>query len=214
VTVSDKKVCIWCKKKGENSIEHIVPEALGCPEGFILDDFSVCKKCNNGLGHLDQTLVDAFDIFSFLHGIRRKGNRPPEITNRGNMIAQILSDGPELFFNMDTRAKNIKGGKHLAGFRGAERNIAAKFQQEGGELIVNFSVEFGRYPKFSRGITKIAFSSLAFFIGRDAAIAPEFDPVRAYINKGVGKRPVIFAKGAVGEYFHQFYPPFISANDE
>jgi hypothetical protein len=34
------KPCIWCKKQStsKQSIEHIIPESLGCPEAFVLMD--------------------------------------------------------------------------------------------------------------------------------------------------------------------------------
>jgi HNH endonuclease len=63
--------CIWCTKlNASTAVEHIIPEALGCPNGFVLKDGAVCESCNNNLGHLDQAVLDEFDMLVFLAGVK------------------------------------------------------------------------------------------------------------------------------------------------
>jgi hypothetical protein len=37
------------------------------------------QACNNGLAHLDQAVIDDFDLFAFISGIPRKRGRPAQI---------------------------------------------------------------------------------------------------------------------------------------
>lgn len=48
-------VCIFCLKDKLPSDEHVIPRSLG---GNLIIR-CVCKECNNGLSHLDQSLADA-----------------------------------------------------------------------------------------------------------------------------------------------------------
>jgi hypothetical protein len=97
--------CIWCLNESTvNHVEHIVPEALGCPDNFVLTNEEVCIKCNNGLGHIDQAVIDDFDFPAFMAGIPRKGGKPPIISSRGNVKGAVEPNGPGISFNMEKHA--------------------------------------------------------------------------------------------------------------
>src|SRR5690606_5560641 len=92
--------CIWClQSAGGKHVEHIVPEALGCPKGFVLTADQICQRCNNGLGYLAQAVADDFDFVGFLAGVTRKKRKAPGIMSRGNVYGFMGRDGPEIIFN-------------------------------------------------------------------------------------------------------------------
>lgn len=147
--------CIWCKKKSNTgSIEHIIPEALGCPDGFYLKDGAVCRRCNNGLAYLDKAVVDEFDILAFWSGVPRKKKKSPVVNSRGNFLGQYLQGNKTLFVNMDREPITIEGHR-IAGYGKSKRNIKASFDVVGIKAKVSFTVKFGDNPKFVRGILKI-----------------------------------------------------------
>jgi HNH endonuclease len=208
-------VCIWCKAVNPpTSLEHIIPEALGCPKGFVLPGGIVCRDCNNGLAHLDQAVIDEFDFLTFMSGVPRKKGRSPEIRNRGNVIATKGAAGTEISFNMNPYPVTGHDGTKLGGFRKSERNIQASFATNGPYAKISFSRSLGKNPKFVRGITKIALSSLAYFLGENVANLADFDPVRAFVRKGIGHRPVLIRPSGTAAYSNQVWPPFQSKAGE
>lgn len=81
--------CIWCKRSdGLLSLEHVFPEGLGCPDGFVLRAGEVCKTCNNELAHLDQAVIDELDVIGYMNDVpcKRAGNRRSEI--EGMLLVQ------------------------------------------------------------------------------------------------------------------------------
>jgi hypothetical protein len=203
--------CIWCKAlNAPPSVEHIIPEALGCPPGFELKGGVVCKSCNNGLGHIDQAVVDEYDFILFAANIPRKGGRAPEVRNRGNVVATRGKNGPEIHFNMEPHSVEGPSGASVAPFKGQPRNIKAQFEVTLPLANVNFEVPFGQGPKFARGIHKIALSSLAYFLGHELAASPTFDAVRTYVVKGHGDRQVLFRFADDQKYSHLVSPPYVS----
>ncbi len=204
--------CIWCQGgAGGRHVEHIVPEVLGCPPGFVLPAEVICRSCNNGLGHLDQAVADDFDFVSFLADIPRKKGRLPGITNRGNVYAFKGVNGQEIFFNMDPISTVATNGSRVAAYRGSERDIKARFEEEGLYARISFQVTFGQAKKFQRGIYKIALSALAYFIGVHELYKPKYDRLRQYVCRGSGTRHfMVLGDADPGNYFHKFEPPFMS----
>lgn len=94
--------CIWCKKTNQPpSVEHIIPEVVGCPDGFVLNNGEVCRPCNNRLGHADRAIAHEFDFVLHHFNVPRKRGKPPEIRSRGNVVA--TSAPREISFNMVQR---------------------------------------------------------------------------------------------------------------
>lgn len=204
--------CIWCQAPaGGVHVEHIVPEVLGCPPGFVLSAEAICQSCNNGMGHLDQAVADDFDFVSFQAGIPRKNGKPAGITGRGNAYGFKGSGGPEILFNMDSLPIVASDGSRVAPYRGSSRNIKASFKVEKPYSQISFQVPFGHTKKFQRGIYKIALSALAYFMGPNELYKPKYDQMRQYVRKGTGIRHLMVLAEADPEvYYHKFVPPVVS----
>lgn len=208
-------ICIWCLESANGKHEeHIIPEALGCPPGFVLPGTVVCRKCNNGLADLDQAVIDEFDFRVFMAGVSRKKGRPPVIRSRGNVVATVEQDGPTYTFNMDPVPVAAHDGSRLAPYRGSKRDIRAKFTKEGNVASVSFDIPFGQSRKFLRGITKIAFSSLAYFLGAPLARSPAFSAVRRFVKYGVGNRHLLLTFGNDATYSNRVWPPYVSPSGD
>ena len=204
------KKCIWClRSNSDTAIEHIIPEALGCPENFIFNDGTVCQSCNNKLGHLDRAVIQDFDIVAFEYGIKRKGNKPPLVTSRGNFTAGYSPKEKYYVINMDKKAVTDPLGYTVVPYNGGERHIKAKLTLNSGMANVNFDVEFAKSKKFRRGIYKIALSSLAYFLGRDITLDNTFNDVRSFVNKGKGDRTILLKTTKDKTYKNQVWPPYV-----
>ena len=204
-------ICIWCKEESSSrSIEHIIPEALGCPDGFYLKEGDVCKSCNNKLAHLDQAVIDEFDISSFMWDVPRKKNRLPAIDNRGNLIGKYINTkNKAILINMGSRAIEMEGHR-VAGYGKSKRNVKAKFEKYGLNARISFSIEFGEGPKFVRGIMKIALSSLAYFIGTKDILLPKYDLIRDYIVNNKGQRKILLTAIENEPYRNQVWAPYVN----
>ena len=199
--------CIWCLKQNQDAaVEHIIPEALWCPDELVLTGGVVCKSCNNGLGHLDQAVSADLDFIAFQAGIRRKKGRPPAIDSRGNVRGTLEPSGPTLTFNMDHAPVTAHDGSTLGGYRGRGRNVRAKLQRHDKLAEVTFDVPFGGTDKFVRGIVKIGFSLLAFRVGADQVLDAHFDAVRHFVRGGEGVRHIVVSTDEDARYRHQVTP--------
>lgn len=194
-------VCIWClHPASDRDLEHVFPEALGCPPHFTLPGTVVCKRCNNQLAHLDRAVADEFDFLVLLKGVRRKKGRLPEVHSRGNVHGTCESGGPALSFNMEKHPVKSHTGKRLAAYRGGERDVPVKFERLGPFALANFQVAFGQGPKFVRGIAKIAFSAFAMICGAEKARSAEFDALRAFVVNGDGVRRTLVSAAEDSTY--------------
>lgn len=208
-------ICIWCLQPADGKDEeHIIPEALGCPPGFVLLGTIVCRRCNNGLADLDRAVIDEFDFQAFMAGVPRKKRRPPTVRSRGNVVGTIEKDGPTISFNMDPVSVTAHDGSRLAPYRGSKRDIRATFTHDENLARVSFDVPFGQNRKFLRGITKIAFSSLAYFLGAQLARSPEFFSVRRFVKHDEGDRHVLIASSDDNRYSNCVQPPYISSSGD
>jgi len=198
--------CIWCKKRNSDAdIEHIIPEALGCPENFVLTGGAVCGTCNNGLGHLDRAVLDEFDIPVFMSGIRGKSGLP-QVNSRGNMVGHWTAEGPIIFINMERTPVKILDGRALAAAGKSKRNVKATVNHIGNIGKVSFQTRMGEGRKFVRGIVKIAFSSLAFFHPSEV-LAADFDSIRCFVTKGLGARKIIWMPAPDDTFKNEVRPP-------
>lgn len=204
--MSSQKPCIWCLSASyKPSLEHIVPDAIGCPEGFVLRD-GVCAACNNGLGHLDQALLRQFEVQAFLCGIPRKGGRRPSLESWAGLAGRWTPDGPELHLNAGPDAQEAYG-RRLSPASASTGIRDASVKVDGAEATTRFSMAFGADPKFTRAIYKIALGTVAYFLGVEAAASTPFDPVRAFVRKGEGPFRVLLLS-EVGEIASQVSPPW------
>ena len=198
--------CIWCKNKViENAREHIFPEALGCPENFILENGEVCKNCNSNLGHIDQAVIDDFDILVFQNDIPRKNNKKPIINNRGNLLGKHTEEGKSIFINMENYAVESPFGDKISSSKGQKRNVNATFSVKGKKAKIKFQITIGESQKFVRGIYKIAFESLVFRLGIEEANKSKYDIIRDYVLNGIGKRKILINFVDDAEYKNTLY---------
>lgn len=201
--------CIWCKEDGKPpSKEHIIPEALGCPLELVLANGEVCKPCNNTMAFLDRALVDDLDIPTFQAGVPRKRGRPPRIDSRGNMVGYHTTNGPITAINMDPHPVTTPEGVRVAAFGGSSRNIRTKLERSGNNARLTYEFAIGTSPLFSRGIHKIALNATAYFLGRNAALDPQLDPVREFVRKGAGNRRILAFVSRDSEYRNTVWEPY------
>lgn len=204
--------CIWCtKRNSDRDIEHIFPEALGCPDGFYLESGMVCKKCNNGLAHLDRVVVGEFEIPAFMASVPRKKNKPPIINSFGNFKGNVHKSEKAFFINMDKNQHSIfPGGEKVAPFRGRHRDIKASINTVGNQASISFGFEIGKSKKFNRGIIKIAFSILAKAYGSIECNKDKYNQIRQFVNEGKGEIPFIMTKNQTKQYMTQSWNPYKS----
>jgi hypothetical protein len=176
-------------------------------------DGQVCKKCNNNLGHLDQALTDEFDIVAYMADVRRKKGKSPAIFNRGNLVGKYTEKGKTIFINMENCPVKSLDGSSIGGYGKSKRNIKAKLKIEKPFAEISFDVTFGANQKFVRGIYKVAFSSFAYFLGREIALREEYDPIREYVMHGKGKRKILILKCSDESYRNQVWAPYSAENE-
>lgn len=204
------KPCIWCKTPNNSkAIEHIIPEALGCPDEFIFSDGTVCERCNNKLGHIDRAVIDEYDLILFQHGVPRKKGRSPAVRSRGNFIADYDQEGKKFMaINMNRDSVEGPDGSKIAGFKNSERNVNGSFEPIGKAGRISYSITFGKPKKFRRGIVKIAFSSIAYFLGSNQLLSSEYDGIRRFVKSGYGDRPILLTKNDDLNFKNQVWSPF------
>jgi len=177
--------CLWCGAVDYYpSLEHIVPEALGCPDGFILTD-GVCASCNNGLGHVDQALVRQFEVVTVMTGIPRKKGKRPTIEGWAPIHGSIGPEGPEIHLNAGPGDVTI-GRKVLKPVGGSTGVHSVNVTRHGSEATLSFGIDIGRDPKLRRALYKIGLETIAYFNGMPRALHTDLDPVRAYVRQGIG----------------------------
>ncbi len=201
--------CIWCKATDKpKSDEHIIPEALGCPPGFVLTHGEVCRTCNSELAFLDRSLIDDLDIVAFHSGVPRKHGRPPRIDSRGNMVGYHTTDGPVFAINMERHPVTTPEGVRVAALSRSSRNIRAKLKKAGDEAQISYETSVGSSPVFARGIHKIALNSMAYFLGCEIALDSSLDYVRNYVRNDVGERRIIALTTNDPEYRNMVWAPY------
>jgi len=201
--------CIWCREvTNDHDVEHIIPESIGCPPQFVLPGTVVCRRCNNSLAHLDRVVAHEFDLDAFMAGVPRKGGKPPVVSSRGNLRGTYFEGSPTFTFNMNRHHVRAHDGSQLAPFRGAPRDFEAKVSSLGHLSKISASVQFGQSPKFVRGLTKIALSSVAYFLGAEVALAEILDAARSYVVRGVGTRHALLQPSSDSEYRNTVWAPY------
>lgn len=198
--------CLWCgATRYAPSLEHILPEALGCPSGFVLRE-GICDRCNNGLGHVDQALVRQFEVHTMMAGIPRKKGRLPTVDGWTPLRGTQGAEGPTLHLNAGPGDMQV-GDRTLKPAGGSTGIHSVTADLDGPVGTLRFSMDIGRDPKLRRALYKVGLETVAFFLGLPRALAPDLDPVRAYVRAGVGDFGVIVMDAGHGEG-HQITPPF------
>lgn len=204
--LSTKLCCIWCgSEEFQPSLEHILPEALACPPGFVLTD-CVCRRCNNGLAHIDQALLKQFELMTFIKGVRRKKGKPPTVESWPSLRGRHGDKGTELMINAGPGRVDA-WGKSLLPANNSHGIADARMDVDGHVAKVTFTQAFGDDPKFIRALYKVALSSLAHWLGPSYARSRNLEGVRKFVLTGEGSFGVILfpSQEVTG---HKFPPPF------
>lgn len=202
--------CIWCGSTiFEPSIEHVLPDSLGCPPDFVLRD-CVCRPCNNGLAVIDQALLKQFEIMTFIKGVRRKKGRAPTVEAWPSVRGRHKNGRPELSINAGPG--NVDAwGKALKPARASHGIADLQFERVDHLGKVSFSQTFGDDPKFIRAIYKVAISSFVYHMGPELVRQTKFDAARNFVTAGGGRFEAILINRA-GSNLHEFGPP--ATNDD
>ena len=198
--------CIWCSAVTfEPSVEHILPEALGCPPGFVLAN-DVCQRCNNGFGHLDRAMLRQFELMTFLGNVPRKRGKAPSIDSWGSILGLHTEGGPELYIN--SGPGSVKAfGRTLKPAQATKDSENMSFEVTGGLANIKFSQRFGDDPKFIRALYKVAFEVVVYWLGPETANTLHMAAARKFVRKGRGEFSVMLLGMASGSH-HYFEAPF------
>jgi hypothetical protein len=182
--------CIFCKKTNAKlSEEHIFPDSIGCPPTMILNN-EVCINCNNKLAQLDNHVIQAYDLFRWLHEIPNKKGNMPKISSIRNVYTDnkgMNGDKKRLVFNTGKNDVKIEGTDIiLPGFKKNSSAIDGTLNVEGKSAKFKLSqpIETGR--DFIRGIYKIGFEIHCLIDGKEKILSPYFDEYRDFIYKDIG----------------------------
>ncbi|WP_192247414.1 HNH endonuclease [Mesorhizobium caraganae] len=202
----DSAPCIWCGAATfDPSLEHILPEALGCPPGFVLSN-DVCAKCNNGFGHLDRALLRQFELITFLGNVPRKRGKAPSLDSWSSILGRYTEAGPELHINGGPGPAEAFG-KRLKPAQATKDLENLSFKATDGFATVKFSQRFGDDPKFVRALYKVAFGVAVYWLGPAVASTPEMAAVKKFVRKGRGEFSAVLIAGS-GRHDHHFEPPY------
>lgn len=190
-----------------------MPEAIGCPPEFVFTDGTVCTECNNKLGHVDQAVIDEFDIFCFENAIKRKKNRTPVIRSRGNMVGDYKNGEKYYTINMEKHSITDPHGNKVAPYRGKERDVKANIETSNRIGEISFDIPMSNRKKLRRGLVKIALSSLAYYLDSKLALNAQFDPARRFVKDGKGERPILWSISEDLNFRNQVWPPYVDKNN-
>lgn len=178
--------CIWCGSAGAKSLEHIVPEALGCPDDFMLRE-GVCAKCNHKNGRLDRALLTPYEIITVMKGIPRKRGKRPTVDGYGTISSNYDENGPAFHINREKYAVQTPSGRKLVGSRADDPIKDLDWQKNpDGTVKISYKQEMRFDQKAVRGLFKIAVESIAFFEGLDAAHHKSLSAVKNFVLHGKG----------------------------
>jgi hypothetical protein len=176
-------ICIWCQQQFEIlSVEHGIPEALGCPEDLVLTDVA-CEACNNAFGSIDQALLKQFEPITVMYGVPRKKGRRPTIDSWRAISSKHKPDGPHIFLNAGPGVIEAEGkGLHPAAKSNGIHDVWMK--PETGQL--GFKQEFGNDRRFIPALYKIGLNLVARHYGAHVVAGPAYDHVRAFVRDEPG----------------------------
>lgn len=201
-----EETCIWCEIAPAESLEHIAPDALGCPPNFVLSK-GVCARCNLRNGRLDRALLTPFEIATVMKGIPRKKGKKPTVDGFSSVSSSYDENGPVFYINREKYAVQPPKGKRLSGVTANDPivNATIKYQSDGtGEISYQQELRFDR--KAVRGLFKITVEAIAFFEGLDAARDPSLRDVKHFVMEGGGQFKAIIMADQNPTYESYFAP--------
>lgn len=178
--------CIWCGGSPANSLEHIVPEALGCPSEFVLRS-GVCRECNNKNSKLDRALLTPFEIVTVLKGMPRKRGRRPTVDGYSSIASDYDDNGPAFHINREKYGVRTQSGRMLKGTNADDPIRNFKWERlPDNTANISYEQELRFDRKAVRGLFKIALESIAYFNGLEAARCPDLAQLKHFVMDGGG----------------------------
>lgn len=201
-------LCIWCAQRAGTSLEHIVPDALGCPTEFVLKR-GVCTRCNQRNGKLDRALLVPFEIVTVLKGVPRKRGKNPTVDGFSSISSGYDANGPAFYINREKHPILAPNGKWLGAATASDPIKNAKWEERpDGTAQISYEQELRFDRKAVRGLFKIAVEAIAFFEGLDAARLSALDQVKRFILEGAGNFRAIITPDQNPTYESYFAPSF------
>lgn len=189
-------MCIYCKKTEANySVEHIIPDSIGCPPDLILKH-EVCEKCNNKLAVLDNRVIQEYDLIRWMSEIPNKKGKIPKISSIRNVYTDdkgMMGDKKRIVFNSDSKPVKIeKTDIILPGYRKNSSAIDGTLKIKNNEAHFKLSRTFDTDRKFIRGIYKIGFEMQCLLEGKEKILSPFYDQYRDFIYHDIGDMELVF----------------------
>lgn len=188
--------CIWClREHPDSAIEHVIPQAVGCPPDLVLRDGEVCRPCNSHLGvRVDVALVHNFEQMLAIAELQATGKTHRRLAGIGNMQISDMPSGQHVAFSMGSTAIVDEAGTRVGPLRRDRRHATATFRDLGnGQGEISGEIAFIHDDRFSRALHKIALELLVFTPTPDIVYESRFDLIRDYVMRGVGTRRVVMA---------------------
>jgi hypothetical protein len=204
-----EELCIWCAERPGTSLEHIAPDALGCPEDFVLRS-GICSECNHKNGRLDRALLTPFEIITVMKGIPRKKGKKPTVDGFASFASAYDENGPAFYINREKHAVLAPSGKWLAATGDDDPIKNAKLEpQPEGTVKISYDQELRFDRRAVRGLFKIAVEAIGFFEGLHAARDPALAPVKHFVMNGGGNFRAIMMPDQNPAYESYFAPSYI-----
>lgn len=203
-----QETCIWCGDGPAESLEHIAPDALGCPPEFVLTA-GVCARCNHRNGRLDRALLVPYEIMTVVKGIPRKKGKRPTVDGYSSFSSSYDANGPVIYINREKHAVQPPIGKRLGGTNADDPIRDAKWEvRPDGTVNISYKQELRFDRKAVRGLFKIAIEAIAFFEGLDAARDPSLAHAKHFVMEGGGNFRAIMMPDQTAAYDSYFSPCF------
>jgi|WetSurMetagenome_2_1015567.scaffolds.fasta_scaffold46678_2 hypothetical protein len=204
--------CIYCSKSDvQFSEEHIIPDSIGCPPDMILNN-EVCEKCNKKLAYLDNRVVQAYDLYRWMHEIPNKKGTLPKVSSIRNVYTDekgMNGDNKRLVFNTGKEDVIVEGTEiKLPGYRKNSSAINGYLKVDGkiADFKLTQQIETGR--DFIRGIYKIGFEIHCLIDGKERLLSSFFDQFREFIYNDIGDMELFYQfhnDKKVENCFHTYY---------
>jgi hypothetical protein len=206
--VTDK--CIFCFQDSSDSPpEHIISEALGCPEDAVLRNNEVCRRCNHRLGGLDEALVNSLDIPRLLAGQRGKRRRGPSVSGRRNIMASAHGSETTLYINAGPGDVTLPNGRVLKEPDGSSASVVASESVSCGIARIRIKATLLHDRRLARALHKVALEVVALYHGVDAALASSLNSARRYVLTGEGGPRRVYVLLCLNEeYQTQLWAPY------
>lgn len=151
-----------------------------------------------------------FEPMVFWNDIPRKKGKAPKIDSFPGLRAEMANGEKSFYLNLEKHPVSPRDGFTVPPRNANDRALEGSIQQVGDMAKVEFSFQIGKHKKFNRALYKVAFTSIAYFLGTSSIEGKEYDHIREYVLHGGAPRPVIMFRPDQHKYRHEVLPPLKS----